>query len=178
MSGPDAEDGLEQLGAAGALEPGDADDLAGAQGEVDAVDVPVAGAAQLEPGLADLGARELGRGRTTRSAGPTISRTSVGVVELAGGPGGDLAAVLEDGDRVAEVEDLLEPVGDVEDRDAARGEPPDDRVEQLDLVVGERGGRLVHRDDPRVEADRLGDLDDLLLGDRQGADPLAGRGGR
>ena len=50
----------------------------------------------------------------------------------------------------------------------------DDAVEQLDLVVGEGRGRLVHLDDPGVEADRLGDLDDLLLGDRERADPLAG----
>ena len=65
----DPEDRLEQLGAAGALQPGDADDLAGAQGEVDAVDVPVAGAAELEQRLAGLGAGRAGRGRTRRSAG-------------------------------------------------------------------------------------------------------------
>ena len=48
------------------------------------------------------------------------------------------------------------------------------RVEQLDLVVGQRRGRLVHLDDRGVEADRLGDLDDLLLGDRERADQRAG----
>ena len=118
----DAEDRLEQLGAAGALEPGDADDLAGAQGEVDAVDVPVAGAAQLEPRLADLGAGRPGRGRTDEIERPTISRTRPASSSSAAGCGGDLLAVLEHGDRVAEVEDLLEPVGDVDDGDAARGE--------------------------------------------------------
>ena len=96
------------------------------------------------------------------------------VVELGGGLGGDLLAVLEHGDGVAEVEDLLEPVGDVDDADAALGEPGDDAVEQLDLVVGEGRGGLVHLDHPGVEADRLGDLDDLLLGDAQRAHPLAG----
>ena len=39
-------------------------------------------------------------------------------------------------------------------------------------MVGQRCGRLVHGDDPRVEADRLGDLDDLLLGDGEAAHPL------
>ena len=36
-------------------------------------------------------------------------------------------------------------------------------------MVGERGGRLVHLDDPRVDRERLHDLDDLLLGDGEGA---------
>ena len=54
-----AEDRLDELGAARALEPGQADDLAGADREVDPVDVRVAGARQGEPDLADLGAREL-----------------------------------------------------------------------------------------------------------------------
>ena len=46
---------LEQLGAARALQTGEADDLAGADGEVDAVDVRVAGALQRQPDLTDLG---------------------------------------------------------------------------------------------------------------------------
>ena len=61
--------------------------------------------------------------------------------------GVDEGAVLEDGDPVAQVEDLLEPVRDVEDRDAALAQPLDEGVEQLDLVVGQRRGGLVHRDD-------------------------------
>ena len=55
----------------------------------------------------------------------------------------DTHAGGDDEDVVEEVEDLLEPVGDVEDRDAAVGQPPDDGVEQPDLVVGERGGGSV-----------------------------------
>ena len=54
----------------------------------------------------------------------------------------------------------------------------DERVEQLDLVVGERRGGLVHRDHPGVEAERLDDLDDLLLGHRQRARPAGRRGCR
>ncbi len=41
-------------------------------------------------------------------------------------------------------------------------------------MVGQRCRRLVHGDDPRVEADGLGDLDDLLLGDGEAAHPLLG----
>ena len=40
----------------------------------------------------------------------------------------------------------------------------------------QRGGRLVHDQHARVEAQRLGDLDDLLVGDREAAHrPVAGR---
>ena len=35
--------------------------------------------------------------------------------------------------------------------------------EPLDLPIGERGGRLVHHQDPGVLRQRLGDLDHLLL---------------
>ena len=44
-----------------------------------------------------------------------------------------------------------------------------DLEQPLDLRARERGGRLVHDQHARVEAQRLGDLDDLLVGDRQAA---------
>ena len=43
------------------------------------------------------------------------------------------------------------------------------REQPLDLAARQRGGRLVHDQHARVEAQRLGDLDDLLVGDRQAA---------
>ena len=98
----DAEDGLEQLGATRALQAGDADDLAAAHGQVDAVDVAVAGAAQLERGGAGLGAGQ--RRREERGELATDHQPhQLALVELGGGPGGDLAAVLEHRDGVAEV---------------------------------------------------------------------------
>ena len=38
-----------------------------------------------------------------------------------------------------------------------------------DLVVGQRGRRLVHQDDVRLPGQGLGDLDDLDLRDGEGA---------
>ena len=90
--------------------------------------------------------------------------------------GGDPPAVLEHGDPVGEVEDLGEPVRDVQEADAALLEPAHERVEQLDLVVGERGGRLVHDEQPGVQGERLGDLDDLLLRRRRGCRTRASAG--
>ena len=43
----------------------------------------------------------------------------------------------------------------------------DDDEEVVDLLGGERRGRLIHDEHPRVGGERLGDLDHLLLGDRQ-----------
>ncbi len=86
------------------------------------------------------------------------------------------AAVLEHGDAVREREDLAQAVRDVEHPDAPLLQAPHEREQQLDLVVGERGGRLVEHEDARVERARLDDLDDLLLGDRQAPRPAsAGR---
>ena len=49
-----------------------------------------------------------------------------------------------------------------------------DAEQPLDLVPGERGGRLVHDQHARVERERLGDLHELLVGDREPADGLLG----
>ena len=90
---------------------------------------PLPASASSQQRLADLGALELvGEERGDRAADHQPHQLRV--VELGGRAGGDLAAVLEHGDDLAEVEDLLDPVRDVEDRDAAGGEPLDDRVEQ------------------------------------------------
>ena len=47
-------------------------------------------------------------------------------------------------------EDLVDLVRDVQDRDALRLQPADEREQALDLVAGERGGGLVHDEDLRV----------------------------
>ena len=53
-------------------------------------------------------------------------------------------------------------------------QPLDDAEEPRDLGVGEGARRLVHDQDRRVERQRLGDLDDLLVADPQVADRRAG----
>ena len=118
----DAEDRLEQLGAAGALQPGDADDLAGAQGRGRCRRRTRCRrrASSSRGSPTSVPVDRVGEERRDRAA--DHQPHELGVVELGGRPGGDLLAVLEHGDGVAEVEDLLEPVGDVEDRDAALGE--------------------------------------------------------
>ena len=90
-------------------------------------------------------------------------------------PGGDGAAVLEHGDPVADLADLLEPVGDVDDGDALGGEVADDAEQVLDLLLVEHRRRLVHDDEPGVVGQRAGHADDLLARGRQRADLAVGR---
>ena len=76
-------------------------------------------------------------------------------------------AVAEDRHALAEREDLFEPVRDEEHRDARLVQGSGNLEEAVDLDGGERRGRLVHDDDSGIEREGLGDLDQLLLGDRE-----------
>ncbi len=80
---------------------------------------------------------------------------------------GDVRAVAHHGDRVAQVEDLVEAVRDEDEGSALVAQAAGHGEEALDLDPAEGGGRLVHDEEPRLEGDRLGDLDDLLVGDGQ-----------
>jgi hypothetical protein len=51
----------------------------------------------------------------------------------------------------------------------ARAQGLDDAEQPVDLSAGEGSGRLVHDDHARVRGQRLDDLDELLIGDRQPA---------
>ena len=73
--------------------------------------------------------------------------------------------------RSASARDLVEPVRDVDDADAVGRELPDDAEEPRAFRRRQRRGRLVHDEDARVERQRLGDLDELLLADAQPGDP-------
>ncbi len=101
---------------------------------------------------------------------PVIRRmTSAVGVSRAGQVARDRAAVLEDGDAVADLADLLQPVGDVDDRDSVRGELADHPEQVVDLLRVQHRRRLVHDDQPRVPGQRPGHADDLLPGGREPA---------
>ena len=71
--------------------------------------------------------------------------------------------------RSAEAADLLDPVADVEDRRARRGEAAQVRERLRDLGVGERRGRLVEDQHAAGMGERRGHLDELLLADAERA---------
>ena len=87
--------------------------------------------------------------------------------------GADIFAVAQDRDAVGDLLQLVHLVRDVDDADAARLQFADDLEQFGDLGVVQRRGRLVHDQHARVERQRLGDLDHLLLGDGQAADDRA-----
>ena len=86
----------------------------------------------------------------------------------------DVLAVAQHGDAVAIVEDLRHAMRDVDDRDALGGQRAHDLEQDLRLALGQRGGRLVEDQHAAVERQRLGDLDQLLLRDRERAHQRGG----
>ncbi|CAM5239556.1 hypothetical protein STANM309S_04210 [Streptomyces tanashiensis] len=110
MRSPGSVDGLQDLGASGADEPGEADDLPGAEFEVECLELPFSGEAlDAEDGFGGGCVGPLGEDVRDVPAGHEGD-------DLAGGGGrcgqsaGDGAAVLEDGDAVADAADLLQAV--------------------------------------------------------------------
>ena len=81
--------------------------------------------------------------------------------------GTDEPTVAHDRHPLADREDLLEPVGDEQDRGTLRAQCADDLEQPSDLRGGQCCRRLVHHEDPGVERERLGDLHHLLVGDGQ-----------
>ena len=65
---------------------------------------------------------------------------------------------------VANFEDLVKMMRDVDNGDSLRLQPPDHAEEILDFGARERGSRLIQDDDLAVERKRLGHCDQLLLG--------------
>ena len=164
-SGADAEDRLEQLGAAGAHEPVQAEDLALAHVERDVLQVGI----ELRGEVLD---------RQNRIAGLVVDRREA-VVERAAHHGGDElvhvgvggvlghdhVAVAQHRHVVADLEDLVHLVRDVDERDALALELAHHLEELVDLLRHERGGGLVEHDDLGVVRDGLGDLAHLALRD-------------
>src|SRR5699024_10609792 len=97
-----------------ALQTGDPEDLTGPQLEIDAVELFVAACGDGENGRTDLG---VGLGvREERADRPAHhGPDEAGMVEFGSRSASDQGTVLEHGDHVAEVEDLLQPMGDVDD---------------------------------------------------------------
>ena len=90
-----------------------------------------------------------------------------------------MPAVAHDGNPPSDAKDLVEPVRDVDDGDAAHREALDQGEQLRDLAAGERRGRLVHDEDlglPALTGRRrgrrgecLGNLDHLTLRHTQAA---------
>ena len=152
------------LGSAGAEQPGQPDDLAGAHREGGVAQAAAAGQAlHVEQRCAGLDGRGRGVDRLREFAaehrGDEVDLGDVLHVR-------DLhrAPVPHHGDPVADGVELVELVAHEDHRHALRLELADDAEEDRHLPVVERGGGLVHDDEPRLETDGACDRHHLLHG--------------
>ena len=177
-----AEDAHGELGAAGAHQPRDADDLAGADGQRCPVDDDAAGLGGvadvpvLDPQdlLADLGlplgVEAVDVSPDHAADDPRDERAPL-LLGHAHVDRLDRGAVADDGGGVGDRGDLPELVGDDDAGDAALIAQVADQPEQvLGVVVVQGGGGLVEDQQAHVLRQRLGDLDELLLAHTQLAD--------
>ena len=144
--------------------PGEAHDLAARERQIERLHDCVA---VRGPGRAGS-ARPRAVGRARRAvAQPSSSRPSISGISFSGGSSGDRAAPTQAaiaqhrypvGDRV----NLLEEMGDEDDRDAARLQIANDLEEERGLGGVEAGGRLVQHENARVVLERARDGDELL----------------
>lgn len=108
---------------------------------------------QLRKELLDVTADHLANDLVDRHVSDSVSR--------------DVGTVAHDGDLVAECEHLIEAVGDEQHRRTGVAQTTRNREEAFDLHARERGSGLVHDEHASIHGNRLGDLDDLLVGDRE-----------
>ena len=88
-------------------------------------------------------------------------------IDLGGCARADQLAVSQHRDGVADLEHLAEPVRDVDDRLAFGLQRAQRAEDALDLDVGQRRGRLVEDQHPRVAGEHAGDLDELPPADAE-----------
>ncbi len=149
-------------------QPANSEDLAATQLEIDVVR---RGGAE-SPGLQDnlVGRmRDMGRKQVLRIATNHQPHEAVGIETGQRTIRAD-GAVLQDRHVIAEVEDLIEPVRNVEDGDALVAKIANELHQHRHIRGGERRGRLVQDEHARFDEQSLGDLDDLPSAERQLAD--------
>jgi hypothetical protein len=175
------EDGAGDLGAAGADQAGEAQDLALADLEADVVEdhgvwvARVAGTAQalhLEGG-GTLGVAAAAGEKAVDLASDHHADDSVDGDRRHLGRASE-PSVTQHGDTVADRQHLVEPVGNEDDGDPPLLQVTDNGEEAADLGLGEGGSGLVHDDELGLHREGAGDLHHLLLGDGQGGDRAGG----
>ena len=158
----DAEEDAGDLGPPAADETGEAQDLAGADLERDALKRVIAREAlDRENRFADLRVPF----RVHRAQRPPDHQLHGAIaVEVAGDLDRHQTAIAQDRDAVGNPVDLLHPVADEHHRHLPRLEVCHHGEQALDLALRQGGRRLVHDQDLRIGRQRAGDLDELLLG--------------
>ena len=92
------------------------------------------------------------------------------MVDLVARQFADDAAVAQADHAIGAGLHLAKPVGDVDHRHPVRPQLRDHLQQPVGFRQRQAGGRLVHDDDARIDRQRLGDLHQLPLRDRQSLD--------
>ncbi len=106
---------------------------------------------------------EVRSGNFSSSERLTMRATISSTVVSAKSSVASVAPVAQHGDAVDDLRHLVETVRDVDDADAGSLQVVDHLEQQSRLLLGERGGRLVHDEHFGVQRQRLGDLHHLAL---------------
>ena len=172
LAGGDAEDVLQGLGPAAAVQTGQSHNLAPAGLEGHVLQKAVLGGEVFHLQIDLAGLVGLGRELVAQLAAHHQSDDVVHL-QLGGGPGGHPGAVAHDGDFIGNPLDLGHLVGNIDNTHSAAAEHVDNLKQVLHLLLRQRGGGLVKYDDFRVIGDSLGDFHHLSLGNGHGAhDPV------
>ena len=173
-----AGDRVDQLRLAVRVDAGEAEDLAGADGEAHVAN-------GLEPAVVEDRAGSPPRAAPSPGCAAVLStRSSTSRPTIIFARPSSVAPVADTvstslprrsvGDPVGDLEHLVELVRDEDDRLPLRLERSDDLEELLRLLRREHCGRLVEHEDLGTAVERLQDLDALLLADRDPVDARVG----
>lgn len=168
---------LQQLGLAVAGDAGDAQDLAGADGQVDAaqpldlVAIKHAQAADFQHGGAGPGR---GLVHPQQDLAPDHQFGKLRGAGLGGAHAGDHLATAHHADVVGDLHDLAQLVGDQDDGLALIAQPAQDAEQVICLGRGQHAGGFVQDQDVGAAIQGLEDLDPLLVTDRQILDQFVG----
>ena len=159
------EERQREFGAPGPEQADDAEHLAAAEGEAHVGEF--AAAAEARHLQQRRGGRHVARDDVMVDVEAGHQLGDALLVHLAHRPGPDLPPVADDRHPLGDLHHLVEPVRDEDDGDAIGLQPCHDRQKAVHLGAGQRGGGLVHEDEPRLGGEAAGDGGDLALGDRE-----------
>ena len=167
VPGHGAEEVFQNLRPAGAVQTGNAQDLALVELEAGLLEAGVLAGQMLD--LQNHLAGDIVLGREAVGQLPAHHQPDDLIHgQLLGRPGGHPGAVPHDGHIIADAQDLFHLVGDVNDAAALVTQHVDDAEQVLHLGLRQGGGGFVKDDDLGIVADGLGDLHHLPLGHGHG----------
>ena len=156
------EDAFHQFASTCAYQTADAENLAAANRKADALYL-VVGANDvlcLKDHIADL---RIQLGEYIGDFASDHHLDELGLVQILSIARADVLTIAVNADAVTDGEDLVHAVRNIDDCNALCRQAADMLEQQLNLTVGDSGGRLVHDNDLGVDGNCLDDLDQLAL---------------